>query len=165
MTHENVNSIRGYQVFENIGTTGRGTVILSKTGLHQHGIKRLPTGRGIAAYYYNTCIRKLYAPSGAANRAEREAFFNTELIDLIPHTPTEMIMVGDFKCVMSHLDCTGHRNSSRRLERLIQGLGQVDVWDATVNRQMYTHYKPTGAARLDIIYVTEDLWQQKQGGK
>jgi len=74
-----------------------------------------------------------------------------------------MIMAGDFNCVISNLDCTGHRNSSRTLERLIQGLDLVDVWDATVYRQIYTHYTPTGAARLDRIYITEDLRQQKQG--
>jgi exonuclease III len=128
-----------------------------------HRLQRLPSGRGIAAYYNNTCIINLNAPPGTANRAEREAFFNTELIDLIPHTPTDLIMAGDFNCVLSNLDCTGHRNSSRTLERLIQGLGLVDVWGASVNRQTYTHYAHTGAARLDRIYVTEDLRRQKQG--
>jgi len=82
------------------------------------------------------CTINLYAPSGVANRAEREAFFNTKLIVLIQHTPTEMIMAGDFNCVISSLHCTGHRNSSRTLESIIQGLRLVDVWDATVNRQI-----------------------------
>ena len=117
-------------------------------------IKRLPSGRGIAAYYNNTCIINFYAPSGTANRAEREAHFNTELTHLIPHTATGLIMAGDLNCVLSNLDCTGHRNSSRTLERLIRGLGLVDVWDASVNRQTYIHHTPTGAARLDRIYVT-----------
>jgi hypothetical protein len=48
-----------------------------------------------------------------------------------------MITAGDFNCVISNLDCTGHHKSSRTLERLIQGLGLVDVWDAIVNRQIY----------------------------
>jgi exonuclease III len=39
VTHVNINTIRGYRVFENIGTVGRGTAILSKAGLHLHGIK------------------------------------------------------------------------------------------------------------------------------
>ena len=39
----------------------------------------------------------------------------------------------------------------------------VDVWEASVKRQTYTLYTPTGAAWLDRIYVTEDLRRQKQG--
>ena len=146
VTNVNIINFRGYQSIENIGMTGRGTVILSNVDLQLHRIKRLPTGCGIAAYYNNTCIINLYATSGTVNCAEREAFFNTELIDLIPHTLTDLIMAGDFNCVLSNLDCTGHHNSSRTLERLIQGLGLVDVWDASVNRQIYTHYTPTGVA-------------------
>jgi len=98
-----------------------------------------------------------HAPSGTVNRAEREAFFSTELIELLPHTPTDLIMADEFNCVLSNLDCTGHLNSSRTLERLIQGFGLVDVWNASVNRQTYTHYTRTGVGRLDRIYVTEDL--------
>jgi len=29
--------------------------------------------------------------------------------------------------------------------------------------QAYTHYKPTGVARLDRIYVTEEIRRKKQG--
>jgi len=163
VTNVNILNIRGYHTFENIGTSGRGTAILSKVDLHLHRIKRLPTGRGIAAYFDNTCIINLYAPSGTANRADREYFYNTEILDLIPHTPTDMIMAGDFNCVTSSIDSTGHCNRSRALERLIHGLDLEDAWDATPNRQIYTHYTSTGAARLDRIYVTEEVRRQKQG--
>ena len=74
----------------------------------------------------------------------------------------DLIMAGDFNCVLSNLDCTDHRNSSTTLERLIQGLGLVYVSDASADRQICTHYTTTGAARLDRIYVSEDLRRQKQ---
>jgi exonuclease III len=119
VTNVNTINIRGYQMVENIGTTERGTAILSKVDLQLWWIKRLPSGRGIAAYFDNTCIINLYAPSGAAHHADREAFFNTEMLDLIPHTPTDTIIAGDFKCVISNVDCTGHCDRSRALERLI----------------------------------------------
>jgi len=157
VAHTNINNLRGYQVYDNIGTTGRGTAILTKVVLDLYGIKRLPTGRGISAYYNNTCILNIYAPPGAENRAEREMFYNTAIIDLMPHTPTEMIMAGDFNSVASTLDCTGHRNNSRALQRLLSGLGLVDVWEATDNRQLFTHYTPTGIARLHRLYVTWHL--------
>ena len=153
VTNVNNFTFQGYQIFEKIGTSGRGTAMFPKVDLQLRRLKRVPTGRGIAAYYNNTCIINLYAPSGTSNHAEREAFFNTELIVLIPHTPTDLIMADDFNCVLSNLDCTDHRNSSKTFERFIQGLGLVDVWDASENRQIYTHYTPTGAARLDRIYV------------
>jgi len=90
-------------------------------------------------------------PSGAAHRADREAFFNTEILDLIPHAPTDTILAGDFNRIISSVDCTGHCNRSRALERLIQGLGLVDVWEATADRQVFTHHTSTVAALLDRI--------------
>lgn len=130
VAHTNINNLRAYQVYDNIGTTGRGTAIRTKVCLNLHGIKRLTTERGISAYYNNTCIVKIYAPSVAENRAEREMFYNTDIIDLMSHTPTEIRMAGDFTCVTSTLDCTGHRNQSRALQRLLHGLGLLDVWEA-----------------------------------
>lgn len=56
-------------------------------------------------------------------------------MDLMPHVPTELIIVGDFNCVLANSDCTGHRTSSRALEKLIQGLRLFDVWDTTTNTQ------------------------------
>jgi len=97
VAHTNINNLRGYQVYDKIGTTGRGTAILTKVGLNLYGIKRLPTERGISAYYNNTYILNIYAPSGAENRAERAMFYNTDIIDLMPHTTNEILKAGDFK--------------------------------------------------------------------
>jgi len=135
----NINNLRGYQVYDNIGTTGRGTAILTKMGLNIHGIKRLPTERGISAYYNNTCFVNIYASSVAENRAEREMFYNTDIIDMMPHTPSEMIMAGDFTCVTTTLDCTGHRNQGRTLRRLLQDLGLLDVWEAIGKYSLIAH--------------------------
>jgi len=37
------------------------------------------------------------------------------------------------------------------------------MWNASTNMQAYTHYTPTGAARLDRIYATENILNNKQG--
>jgi len=122
VTTENNITFKGYQTVINIGTSARGTAILSKVDLPLHRVERIPSGRGLVTYYGNMCTLNIYAPSGTSNRAEKEAFFSTEIMKLIPHFPTELIMAGDFDCVLSNSDCTRRRTSSRALERLIQGL-------------------------------------------
>ena len=129
-----------------------------------HTIGRLSSGRGTAAHYNNICFINVYAASGTSKRTEREAFhFNLDTINTLPRTPTDLIMAGDFNCVQSDSDCTGHRYSSRSLDMLIQGLKLVDVWNAPINMQVYTPYTPTGAAFLDRIYATENIRKNKQG--
>ena len=79
--------VKGYQSIVNVGTLGRGTAILHKLHLQVHKTKRIPTRRGIVAYLGNICLVNIYAPSGTANRSDREDFFNTEVVELIPQTP------------------------------------------------------------------------------
>jgi len=156
--------VNGYYVIDNIGTAGRGTALLIREELQVDRIKRIPSGRGVAVYYNNICLIKLYAPSGTTNRSEREAFFfNSEVLDILPTTPNEIIMAGDCNCVQADRDCTGRRNSSKRLDKLIRGLQLVDVWNVTMNDRAYTHYTPMSAARLDRIYATENIRKDKQG--
>jgi len=146
----NVN-YRGYNSYVNIGTPARGTAILSKVELPLNNVRRISSGRGIIAQYGHLRILNVYAPSGSANRAERQDFFNTGITDVLPHTPTELLMAGDFNCVLSNSDSTGQRTCSRTLGRLIQGLRLQDAWDQKPSRQAYNHYTPNGSARLDRI--------------
>ena len=85
------------------------------------------------------------------------------MIELLPQVPASLIMADDFNCVQTDSDCTGHRYSSRALERLLNGLQLTDVWDASLNNHAYTHYTPTGVARLDRICPTDDIRKHKQG--
>jgi endonuclease/exonuclease/phosphatase family metal-dependent hydrolase len=153
----------GYQSHVNIGTSERGTAILAKAELPLHRIERITSSRGIVAYYGNICILNISAPSGSSDRKETVEFFNTGLMALLPHVSTEMILAGDFDCVLSNSECTGHRPSSRALDKLVQGLRLYDAWDQASNIQTYTHFTPSGAARLDRLYVTEGLRRNKQG--
>ena len=109
----------GPQSHVNLRTSGQGTAILAKAELPMHRIERIPSGRRIVAYYANICILNIYAQSGSSNRKEREEFFNTGLTALLPHVSTEMILAGVFNGVVSNSDCTGHRPSSRALEKLV----------------------------------------------
>jgi len=96
VTSLNPMTFKGYQTIDNIGISGRGTAIIAKEDLQMHMIRRLPSGRGLVAYYNNIFLLNKYAPSGSANRAERETFYNSEVIELLLQVPTSLIMAGDF---------------------------------------------------------------------
>ena len=58
---------------------------------------------------------------------EREYFLNTDVTFLLPTDSTEVLIAGDFKCVISQADYTGKPNMSRALTTLIRGMGLRDV--------------------------------------
>jgi len=80
VTSLNAITFKGYHTIDNIGTSGRGTATIAKEDLQMHRIRRLPSGRGLVAYHNNICLLNIYAPSGSANQAERETFYNSEVI-------------------------------------------------------------------------------------
>ena len=77
VTSLNAITFKGYQTIDNIGTSGRGIAIIAKEDLQMHRIRRLPSGRGLVAYCNNMCLLNIHAPSGSANRAEREKHSTT----------------------------------------------------------------------------------------
>jgi exonuclease III len=83
--------IRGFVAQTNIGTTGRGTAILSRDQLQLTNIVRLPTGRGMAASFQNLTLVNIYVPSGAERR-EREQFLASEVPYLLQDIPTSLVM-------------------------------------------------------------------------
>ena len=44
--------IKGYQTIDNIGTTGRGIAIIARDDLQMNGLRKIPSGRGIATTTY-----------------------------------------------------------------------------------------------------------------
>jgi endonuclease/exonuclease/phosphatase family metal-dependent hydrolase len=164
VTH-NFDSIRGYTAMVNEGTEKRGKTILTKDGLSTANVKRLPSGRGMAALFMDTWLINVYAPSGADRRNERETFFNKDITYPLPTSETNVILAGDFNCVVKPTDCTGRPNVSRALSTLTKGLGFHDVWDTSSGRIGYTHYTHAGASRIDRIYTREAIMKRKQGAE
>jgi exonuclease III len=162
VVNHTLKTISGYHTHTNVGTGKRGTALVMKEGIHVKEIKRLPTGRGIAAKIENTCIINIYAPSGTGRKAEMEQFYNTGITHIFPATHTEMILAGDFNCTLAQTDCTGTPNNSAALNKLIKGLGLTDAWNPQT-RESYTHYTATGASRIDRIYTTIALLSRKTG--
>jgi exonuclease III len=151
-----------YTQHVNTGTERRGTAIIAKNGIPLSNIKKLPSGTGIAATYNGTRIINIYAPSGAAKKQEREKFYNNEIAHLLTTNQHELILVGDFNCVIQHTDATGQNNHSRALTNLVRGLKLNDAWNARISKTVYTHYTPTGSSRIDRIYISDNLEKHKK---
>jgi endonuclease/exonuclease/phosphatase family metal-dependent hydrolase len=111
----------------------------------------------------NVWYVNVYAPSGADRRQEREAFFNADMLMLLPTAPVEMVLAGDFNCVVNTAETAGATPCSRTLGRIITELGMHDAWDVKSAGIVYTHYAPRSATRLDRIYVTGLLQARKSG--
>jgi len=106
---------------------------------------------GIAAEYKGIRMININAPSGTAKRQERENFYTSDLIYLLQGSPSNMIVGGDFNCILNKSDTTGHFNYSKALDGLVRGLGLQDMCQAEPSRKIVTHYSPTCASRIDRI--------------
>jgi exonuclease III len=163
VTQPQIENIRGYNTHLNIGSEMRGTAIMMKTGLQATYLRRLPSGRGIAGKINGIHMVNIYAPSGAEYRQERERFFNNELPWLLPTTECDLILAGDFNCIIRKDESTGERNISRALDQLVRGYHLHDAWDQNAENQGYTYYTATGATRLDRIYASRSVIANKKG--
>jgi exonuclease III len=163
VTQPGITDIPRYNAWVNIGTEKRGTATLAREGLTVYDEKRLPSGRGLAVKIKDIWYVNVYASSGAERRVDREYFFNAELLLILPVAPTALLIAGDINCILDARYSTGNVPRSNALVGLIRGLCLHDVWDVTSHQPGYKHYALHSATRLDRIYVTEQLYQQKQG--
>jgi exonuclease III len=153
--HPSLDKLNGYTVHYNIGSSQRGTAIVARDNIELANITRIPSGRAIAAEFKGIWLINIYAPSGAAKRNDREQFFNTEHPYILRAAPENIILRGNFNCVLEKNDTTSHFNYIRSLAQLIQGLTLRDAWETNPAIHAYTHYSSTGATRIDrLIYHT-----------
>ena len=62
-------------------------------------------------------------------------FFTKELAYLLPTGPREIILAGDFNCVIAPADSNGSRNLSKALSSTIAGLALHDAWDQSSKKK------------------------------
>jgi exonuclease III len=117
-TTTKLNNTRGYNAIINDGTEKRGTAIMIREGITITDFKRIPSGRGKAVNHNGIRIINVYAPSGTEKRNERKYIFNTELPHILPTTTTDMIIAGDFKCIVDGTERTRSTNYSRALKKI-----------------------------------------------
>jgi len=161
VTHPSLDNLNGYTVHYNIGTSQRGTAIVARDNIELSNITRMSSGRAIAAEFKGIWLVNIYASSGAAKRNEREQFFNTDLTYILRAALENIILGGDFNCVLDKSDTTGHFNYSRSLAQLIQGLTLRDAWETNPAIHANTHYSSTGATRIDRLYISHTLYAKK----
>jgi exonuclease III len=151
-----------YSTHLNIGTAGRGTAFITRAGFELSGITKSPSGRIIMASFNDLQLVNIYAPSSTAKRTEREAFYNEELPGFLHHAQQELLLGGDFNCVLEGADATRGPNFSRALAILVQGYALKDIWQSSGSRTAYTHFTAQGAARLDRFYASAGLYGRKR---
>ena len=102
------------------------------------------------------------SPSGDEGKQEIECFYNVYVPYISLATQIDLILAGDFNCVLLHSDATGKRIYSRALDNLVTGLVLYDVGGMKSTRLTFTHFTPTGASRLDRIYISPTLQRKKE---
>ena len=163
VTHQFITPFTGYDVHYNIGSERRGTAFLIRNTLFGTNITRIPSGRAISMSLGEIYVVNIYAPSGTSKRLERETFFNNDLPYLLHMATGDILLGGDFNCVLEGRDSTGRGSYSRSLNTLIHGYSMSDAWNSRTDTTAYTHYTAHGAARLDRFYLTAGLLRRKTG--
>jgi exonuclease III len=154
VTQQETLNVWGYNTHLNIGTTMRGTAILARQGIFLTNIRKIPSGRAIAATCNGLLLINVYAPSGTARRTDTESFFTSELPYVLQSASNNVILGGDFNCALHTVDSTGTFVSSRALTEIIRGLHLTDAWSQDPLRPTYTHYSPTDSSRIDRLYMS-----------
>jgi exonuclease III len=161
ITNLNIKNIEHYESHVNIGEKGRGTALIVKEAYILSDVRHMPSGRGISANFHG-CRVNIYAPFGASRRREMEAFYNTDVPQLILNPSPTLLLVGDFKCVISKMDCTGTPAIRRALRCLVEGLDLQHTWTQNDSNRQYTHYTSSEATRIDRIYATLQMIAAKK---
>jgi hypothetical protein len=120
-----LRALPNYITHINMGPKGRGTAILLMNDLGARNLQRLPSGRGMSINIKEICLITIYATSGAERK--NEDFLTIEVPKLIPTTPTELTLAGDFNCTLASHDSTGRTNYSRALDTMTITLDLHDV--------------------------------------
>ena len=159
-TNPDTLNIRGYVTHHNIRTSMRETAKLARKERPITIVHKLPSGRAMSAEYSEISLSNVYAPSGSAQRTERE-LLNTELPFAFYTTSSHTILGREFNCVLKPANSRDSFLPSRALSKIFKSLSLVDTWLQDPLRPSCTHHCPTAATRLDRIYVSPELVKRK----
>ena len=112
----------------NLGTSMRGTDFVNRNEIQLTNINIILSGRGMAAEFREITPINIYVPSGTAKWWEREHFYDSELAFCLRVATENIILGGEFNCLLEPADTTDHYAHSRALEGLVQGLEFRDIW-------------------------------------
>jgi endonuclease/exonuclease/phosphatase family metal-dependent hydrolase len=144
-----------------MGPEGRGTAILLKNDLETRNLQRLPSGRA-CRLTYKTSASSRFTHRLVQKLKGRGRTFMIEVPKLIPTTPTELILAGDFNCTLASQDSTGCTNCSTALDTMVKTLDRYYMWTRTSRTPGYTYYGHRTASRIDRIYVPQQIQMRKR---
>ena len=121
-----------------------------------HPTSRLSTTY-LNIFYTKLYLMNVYAPSGKNKEREREDFFENELMQNLITNTDNIILAGDWNCILSRNDSSKPDNTpiSKTLKGIINNLRFKDVISAKKSKLEFTYYQHDYAARLDRIYVSK----------
>ena len=152
-------SLPGYNVVCNVDFSRRGTAIALKEYIHFSNVEKSLDGRLTSLRVNNVTLCNVYAHSGTAFRAERERFLNSTIAYYLRHNTPNVILAGDFNCVIRPCDATGN-NDSPALKNTTQQLQLCDAWVKLCPRSNgHTYVTANSSSRLDRFYVSRGLQQ------
>lgn len=148
-----IAKIPGYDAIINIGNES-GTAVLYREGIPCRGTNLLDTGRGISIQLHDLHLINVYAPTGSIGKRRRSDFFASDIVNLLPNARSNLIIGGDFNCVLRKEDQTPNFNACGELEVLINELSLVDSWAYFHPQSLrYTYVTRDSASRLDRLYI------------
>ena len=147
----------GYQEVVNMGEKRRGTAILVRTSLPMDAPLLLPSGRATRVQVGALTCVNLYAPSGARQRAERAEFFSREVTPLLASAGGQLLVGGDFNCVLQEQDSTGTTPRSSELAAAVKALRLTDAWTSLRHEPGHSFFAGGMSARLDRMYASPAL--------
>jgi exonuclease III len=136
----------------------KGTAFVVREGIRLDHVEKLPSGRAIAAVFQGILLVNLSAPSGTSRKAEREAFYNMVLPSLLRNEVSQVILGGDFTCVMDPCDVTGPYTRCKALEAIIHDMPLRTLGGKTCKvRFSHTTMQQEHRGSIDYIF-RPDLW-------
>ena len=97
----------------------------------------------------------VYAPASASNN-ERDLFFQDELLFYLRNNLSNVILGGDWNCVISDRDCESRNiHISKSLLNIIRQLRCRDAWYVKNNTTEYTYVRNNYGSRIDRFYIRD----------
>lgn len=150
-------TLPGYNVICNVDHSRRGTAIALKEYISFSHVEKSLDGRLVALRINATTLANVYAPSGTQFRLERERFLNNTVAYYLRHNTPNLILAGDFNCVLRQCDATGS-NFSPALQATVRQLQLKDVWEQLKPQCAgHTYITANSSSRLDRVYVSNNL--------
>ncbi|KAL9705541.1 hypothetical protein quinque_009059 [Culex quinquefasciatus] len=126
-------TLPGYNVICNVDHARRGTAIALKEHIRYSHFQISMDGRLIALQINDTTLCNIYAPSGTAQRADRERFFNNTLAYYLRRrTSHTVLMVQHYKQLYANYNCSmygssyNHKHKDTRTSHTTQRPGWIE---------------------------------------